>query len=171
MLYVFGGLPSAGKSVLSRFLAERLSAVHLRIDSIEQSLKTHAGMDPVGVAGYVSAYAIAKDNLQLGHTVIADSVNPIQITRNAWRQVAEEARSTICEIEVVCSDVAQHKGRYLARVPDIAGLVNGPWEDVVNREYEPWATRNILIDTASVSIADSQVELLEKVTQFGRDQD
>jgi predicted kinase len=31
--------------------------------------------------GYRVAYAVAEENLGLGRTVIADSVNPIQLTR------------------------------------------------------------------------------------------
>ncbi|MBL4681674.1 MAG: kinase [Pseudomonadales bacterium] len=166
MLYVFGGLPSSGKSVLSRYLAEQIGAMHIRIDSIEQLLRVHAGINPVGVAGYVSAYAIAKNNLDLGHTVIADSVNPIQVTREAWKAVADEAGTDICEIEVICSDVVEHKARYIERISDIDGLEYGPWEDVLNREYEDWISRDLLIDTASKSIGESQSELLSKVEGF-----
>jgi predicted kinase len=39
MLYIFGGLPGAGKSTLSRHLARRIRAVHLRVDTIEHALK------------------------------------------------------------------------------------------------------------------------------------
>lgn len=35
------------------------------------------------------AYAIAEDNLRVGRTVIADSVNPLQLTRNTWLDVGE----------------------------------------------------------------------------------
>jgi len=163
MLFVFGGLPSSGKSILSKYLAVKLNAMHVRIDSIEQLLRVHAGLNPVGVAGYVSAYAIAKDNLQLGHTVIAESVNPVRITRDAWKAVADEAGVSICEIEVVCSDLAQHKARYISRVPDIDGLEYGPWDDVLNREYENWESKDLQIDTASKSIVESQEELLTKL--------
>jgi hypothetical protein len=39
--------------------------------------------------GYVVAYRLAADNLRLGLDVIADSVNSIQTTRTAWKEVAE----------------------------------------------------------------------------------
>ena len=29
-------------------------------------------------------YAVAEDNLRLGRTVVADSVNPVKLTRDAW---------------------------------------------------------------------------------------
>jgi len=166
MLYVFGGLPSSGKSVLSKYLAEKINAMHIRIDSIEQLLRAHTDLNPVGVVGYVSAYAIAKDNLELGQTVIADSVNPIQITRDAWKTVAKETGAKICEIEVICSDIGEHKARYIARIADIDGLEYGPWDDVLDREYEDWASKDILIDTASKSISESQSELVSKIEKF-----
>ena len=41
--------------------------------------------------GTASAYAVAEDNLRLGPDVIGDSVNPLPVTREAWRGVAERA--------------------------------------------------------------------------------
>ena len=68
------GLPGVGKTAISRELAMAVGAVHLRIDSIEQSLRS-AGWRVEG-EGYAVAYALAADNLALGRTVIADCVNP-----------------------------------------------------------------------------------------------
>lgn len=86
MLYIFGGLPAAGKSTLSLRLSHHLRAVHVRIDTIEQAMRD-AGAALHGPEGYSVAYALAGDNLRLGHTVVADSVNPLKITRDAWRDV------------------------------------------------------------------------------------
>ena len=70
MLIVMSGLPGAGKTVISRALAEATGAIHLRIDSIEQALRNH-GIQVEG-EGYAVAHAVAADNLALGRTVIAD---------------------------------------------------------------------------------------------------
>ena len=75
MLIVFGGLPGSGKTTLAREMARELGAVHLRIDSIEVALK-RAGVEEMRDVGYRVAYAVAEDNLKLGRTVVADSVNP-----------------------------------------------------------------------------------------------
>ena len=40
MLIVLGGLPGAGKTTGARALAERLKAVHVRVDTIEQALRS-----------------------------------------------------------------------------------------------------------------------------------
>ena len=76
MLIILAGLPGTGKTTIARGLARQLGAVHIRIDSIEQAIRGSgvlvASLDD---AGYRAAYAVAADNLRLGHTVIADSVN------------------------------------------------------------------------------------------------
>src|SRR5262245_36029931 len=103
MLYIFGGLPGTGKSALSRHLARSLKAVYLRVDTIEQALR-EAGGHVIGPEGYTIAYRIAEGNLALDLHVVADTVNPLQITRAAWRAVAARAGVPFVEIEVVCSN-------------------------------------------------------------------
>ena len=51
MLYIFGGLPATGKSELSKYLASSISAVYIRIDSIEQELR-NAGFKNLYDEGY-----------------------------------------------------------------------------------------------------------------------
>lgn len=150
MLIIMGGLPGVGKSTLSRVLARRLSAVWLRIDSIEQAL-VHSGkimMAQMGSSGYEVAYALAADNLRLNNWVIADAVNPIALTRQAWRDVAVQNAAPSLEIEVVCSDPALHRARIQERHADIAGHQLPDWEQVVNRAYVPWPQAALQIDTA-----------------------
>src|SRR5690348_505108 len=103
MLYIFGGLPGAGKSTLSAVLARRCNACYLRIDTIEQTMRD-SGLTVDGPAGYLMGYRLALDNLRLGLSVVADSVNPISITRKSWIHVATQAEAPFVEIEVVCSD-------------------------------------------------------------------
>jgi predicted kinase len=110
MLYIFGGFPGTGKSTLSQYLARDRQCVHLRIDTIEHALR-QTGSLITGSEGYVVAYHLAADNLRLGLSVVADSVNPLQITRTAWREVALRASVPFVEIEVICSDIAEHQHR------------------------------------------------------------
>src|SRR5258708_37608840 len=112
MLIIFAGLPATGKSTLSRELARELQAVHLRIDTIECALiAALPPSHPIDDLGYRVAYATAADNLRLGRTVVADSVNPLEITRQAWRAVAAGAQVTAVEVEIVCSDPVEHRRR------------------------------------------------------------
>jgi len=112
MLIIFGGLPGTGKTTLAQQLAREIRAVYLRIDSVEQVIRDSGVVtNALDDAGYRVGYAVAEDNLRLGRTVIADSVNPVRVTREAWLNVADRTRSKAVEIEVTCSDATQHQHR------------------------------------------------------------
>ena len=84
MLIILGGLPGTGKTTIARELARQLGALYLRIDSIEQAIRDFRAVSkPLDDAGYRIAYVIAEDNLRLGRTVVADSVNPIEVTNES----------------------------------------------------------------------------------------
>ena len=156
VLYIFSGLPGGGKTTLARHLARELSALHLRIDTIEQALRETHGRPLDGPEGYLIAYRLAEDNLLLGMSVVADSVNPIHLTRAAWRDVAMRTRVPYVEIEVRCSDAVEHRARVEWRASDIPSLRLPTWDDVQSREYEPWdADRVIVIDTAGQTMSQS----------------
>jgi predicted kinase len=160
MLIVFGGLPGTGKTALSRPFAAESGAVYLRIDTIEQAVRESCGLgDDVGAAGYEIAYGLARDNLRLGRAVIADCVNPIAITRNAWRDLAAEAGAPIVEVEVVCSDKAEHRRRVETRRGDIAGLKLPVWDEIAMREYEAWDRPHLILDTARMTPVQALEEL------------
>jgi predicted kinase len=152
MLLIFGGLPGVGKTVLARELARQIGATHLRIDSIEQAIE---GREPLNDTGYRVAYAIAEDNLRLGRTVIADCVNPIRLTRDAWLAVAERSGTRAVEIEVTCSIPEEHRRRIETRLADIPGMRMPAWADVVAREYEPWDRPHLVIDSANRTIEEN----------------
>ena len=82
MLVIFGGLPGVGKTTIAQELARQIGAMHVLIDSIEQAIRDCTPVVPPPLEeGYRVGYAIARDNLRIGRTVVADSVNPLLITR------------------------------------------------------------------------------------------
>lgn len=150
ILIVFGGLPATGKTTLSRELTRRIGETYIRIDAIEQTLRAQG--HEVGPMGYVIANALAAENLRLGRAVVADCVNPVQASRDGWRQTALLGSARLAEIEVICSDVALHRRRAEVRTSDIVGLTLPTWHEIANRHYEPWDREHLLLDTAHESI-------------------
>jgi len=161
-LYIFAGLPGSGKTTLSRLLASELNAVHLRIDTVEQALRDVCKLQVHG-EGYRLSYAIAEDNLQIGNDVVADSCNPINLTRSEWEHVAKANDSTYFNIEIVCSDVDEHRDRIESRPSDIPGLEVLKWQDVMEREHDIWSKERIVIDTARRSEQQCFEELMFSV--------
>lgn len=160
MLYIFAGLPGSGKTTLSLRLAAHFRAAYLRIDTVEQALRDLCGLRVEG-EGYRMAYRVAADNLGLGISVVADSCNPISLTREEWQQVAIDAGARFRNIEVTCSDRSEHRRRVDQRKSSIATLRLPSWKDVEEREYHPWEVERIVVDTAGLSVEESLRVLLE----------
>ena len=174
MLIIMAGLPGTGKSTLSYLLARHLRAAHIRIDTIESTLK-NLNMK-VGHAGYGIAFGLVRDNLEVGQTVIADSVNPVDETRRLWREVAEGASVPFREVEIVCSDVDEHRERVVARRAAYLATSEGKasnwqppaWKTVVERYVDTWTTEHVVLDTAGQSVDTSFRDLCQilEVTSF-----
>jgi predicted kinase len=161
-LIIFSGLPGAGKTTLAKLLAVRLRAVYLRADTIETALRD-GGVAEVGGLGYAIGYATATENLRLGNAVVADSVNPWQLTRDAWRRAAADAGKSWVDVEVICSDLQEHRRRVEGRAIDIPSLRRPTWQDVLDRDYHSWTDLRVQVDTAAVSIEDAFEGLLRSI--------
>jgi predicted kinase len=131
-------------------LARRVPAYHTAEDIL-----AGAGGARDGPEGYLIAYGIAADNLRLGHTVIADCVNPVAATRRAWRAVASEQEVACINVEIVCSEEGEHRSRVESR-----GTAELCWADVLQRSYDTWEMPRLVLDTAGQTPAQSYVALL-----------
>lgn len=158
-LYIFAGLPGTGKTTLAQKLSQAIGATYLRIDTVEQGLRTLCNFNVQG-EGYRLSYRLAADNLKLGHSVIADACNPIARTRREWNTVAAGAGAHCVNIEIVCTDQSEHRYRVETRQSTIPGMKLPTWDQVENREYHPWHCQRLTIDTAGRTVQESVTELL-----------
>jgi predicted kinase len=152
-LVVVSGFPATGKTSIAGTLAQQIRAAHLRIDTIEQAVVDATSLvQPIGPVGYLIGYAVAVDQLRNHVSVVADSVNPLAVTRSAWREVGACHAARTVEVEVVCSDPEEHRRRAETRTTSIPGLILPTWQQILDREYEPWDHPQLVIDTAGADI-------------------
>jgi hypothetical protein len=85
------------------------------------------------------------------------------LTRDAWVEVANRAGAHAIEIEVQCSDGAEHRRRVETRVSDVPGLSLPTWEQVVGREYHAWKREHIVMDTATATVEQNVALLLDRI--------
>ena len=152
VLVVVGGLPATGKSTIATALARRTSSPYFRVDRIEQAIVAWSALShPVGPVGYAVAHALAREQLELGLDVIVECVNPTAVTRDGWVGTAKAAGAEFVEVEVICSDEDEHRRRAEVRSSDVEGLVKPAWTAILEREYEPWLRRPLIVDSATTS--------------------
>lgn len=115
------------QSTISGTLAASATTPYLRVDRIEQAIVAWSFLShPVGPVGYAVAHQLAAEQLQLGLDAIVECVNPTALTRDARPQTAAGAGAGIVEVEVVCSDRAEHRRR-------VETLTSPAWRNAPNR--------------------------------------
>jgi predicted kinase len=150
MLIVMSGLPGVGKTTIAREVGRATRGVHVRIDSIEQALR-NSGWD-VQAEGYRVAYVVAEDNLRLGRIVVADCVNPLPATQNEWRAVAARAQVGVLDVEVVCSNLDEHRRRVESRVADIIGHALPTWDEIARPDDHARDDERLIVDSATLDV-------------------
>jgi predicted kinase len=82
--------------------------------------------------------------------VVVDAVNPVEAARRGWRDLARRANVELRVVEVVCSDTVEHRRRVEQRQADLDGHTVPTWQQVMDREYEPWSEERLVLDTAAL---------------------
>lgn len=156
ILICFSGLPGVGKTTIARAFCVQTQCTYLRVDLVESALRESVlKIDPSEDAGYLAISAIAKSNLKLGLNVVADTVNPVPESRALWTRTAQEAGARLLNVEVVCSDLREHRARVETRVADIDGHPLPDWQRVQNRRYSPWTSPDLRLDSARLNVEQS----------------
>jgi predicted kinase/transcriptional regulator with XRE-family HTH domain len=170
VLVVVGGLPATGKSTVASALARQAGLAFVRVDRIEQAIIDSAAPGqplrrPLGPVGYTVAYGVAAEQLGHGVSVVAECVNPLGVTRDAWSDVAAGHGARLVEVELVCTDQAAHRERAWSREVDIPGLRLPEWKQITSREYEPWDRGHLVIDTATSTPAEAVAAILAAIPE------
>ncbi|AEE26252.1 AAA family ATPase [Francisella hispaniensis] len=163
--YIFSGLPGVGKTTLAKQLAQAMpDTIYFRIDTVEYYLKKAYPQEPTK-QGYEIAFYQAKENLELGKNVIIDCCNPILESRDLWNSLSQINDTKIINIEVTCSDKQIHQNRVETRYksdPDKYPT----WQNVLNRDYEPWKDEIIRVDTAKTDTIESFNILINHLEEY-----
>lgn len=151
MLIVMAGLPGTGKSTIAGELARALSCAILSVDPIEAAL-WRAGIEksqPSGLAAYVVAEELARQQLVLGHDVLIDAVNDAKEARFQWSSLAAELGTSLAFVEVCCSDAVTHQNRLQSRRRGIVGFPEPTWESVIARQegFQSWSDARARLDS------------------------
>ncbi|KAA8880606.1 ATP-binding protein [Nocardia colli] len=164
-LVVFAGRPGCGKTTVARALADEMGTTFLRIDTIEAAIVATLMPFEENPVGYVAAAWVAEDQLRGGRSVVVDACNNVEAARKMWTDLAGRLNVALSWVEVICSDVAEHRRRVETRVPDWPGQGNPTWAQVQARQWEPFTEPRILIDnidetgTVAAKVAAIRAEL------------
>jgi predicted kinase len=154
VLVVIMGLPGTGKSAVSEGVARTIGAPIFSVDPLEATL-LRAGITRdhrSDYAAYDLVATLARSQLHLGQSAVVDAVNPIELVRAWWRDLAAEFGVPRPLIECICSDPALHRQRVEGRHRDIPGFIYEPtWPQVDARraEYEPCTEDRLMLDAVN----------------------
>lgn len=115
------------------------------------------------------ANALAEANLLLGHSIVADCVNPVRDSREGWSKVAARVSAKLVNIHLVCSNVAEHRRRVEERLADIPDHILPTWEAIVQHEFETRDDDHLLLDTTTMSPAELVDRCYVHVADMGGD--
>jgi predicted kinase len=99
---------------------------------------------------------LAERQLQLGQSVILDSVASTLSIRATWRALAAAYRAEWRVIECICSDEAAQRDRMNVRQRNIPDWHELDWSEVerVKAYYAPWNEERLILDAVN-SLAEN----------------
>lgn len=155
VLLLMKGPPGSGKSVIARELGRILGWPVIDKDDVRDLLP-----DEIGGVSYEAMVAIARRQLLLGMSVIADSPLGYERGYRAALRIAKETSAAVAVVECVCADEAEWHRRIEARSSmGMASHHATDWQRV--RDFfartagEPFVVDvpHLTVDTASADLA------------------
>ncbi len=145
------GLPGSGKSALAEALARTMRCALLSVDPIEAAM-WRAGVardQPTGIAAYVVAEDLAREQLCLNNDVIVDAVNDAEPARAQWYSLALQLAEPLAFVEVFCGDENEHRRRLEGRQRAITGFPEPTWQSVLQRaeSFGNWNEPRLRLDS------------------------
>ncbi len=163
------GPPGSGKSAIARELGRRLGWPVIDKDDVRDLLP-----DEIGGVSYEAMLAIARRQLLLGMSVIADSPLGYERGYAAALRIAKEASAVVAVVECVCSDEAEWRRRIESRSSmGLASHHATDWRRVrdffARTAAEPFVVDvpHLTVDTASADLAtttDVVLDLIRRIT-------
>jgi predicted kinase len=170
---VFTGLPGTGKTSIAEAVARELGIPVFAKDWLEATLircelQQAEGGPPLGSAGYQLLTTLAERQLQLGQSVILDSVASTLSIRSTWRTLAQTYQAEWRVIECICSDEAAQRDRMNVRQRGIPSWHELDWSEVerVKAYYAPWDEECLILDAVKPLTENIAAALRYLRTQF-----
>lgn len=133
---VMRGYPGTGKSTIARLLATSLHAPLIDRDILRQMAVDHFGNLPqVGHFSYELMFALAREQLRLGLSVVVDTPLTYRRTYEECQQIAQAFHVPMLVVHCQCPPDVQ-KRRLEGRKGQVSNFQITSWE-----EWERWKER------------------------------
>lgn len=130
------GYPGTGKSTIARLLASSLHAPLLDRDILRQAaVDTFGNVPQVGSFSYGLMFALAREQLQLGLSVVVDTPLTYRRTYERCLEIARECSTPLLVVHCQCPPEVQ-KRRLEDRKGQVSNFQITSWE-----EWERWRDR------------------------------
>lgn len=133
---VMRGYPGTGKSTIARLLAASLQAPFIDRDILRQmAVDSFGALPQVGYFAYELMFALAREQLRLGMSVVVDSPLTYRSTYETCREIARAFDTPMLVVHCQCPAEVQ-KRRLEGRKGQVSSFQITSWA-----EWEQWRTR------------------------------
>jgi predicted kinase len=133
---VMRGFPGTGKSTIARLLAAALHAPLIDRDIIRQmAVHVFGELPQVGQFSYELMFALTREQLSLGLSVVVDTPLTYRTTYEQCKQLALEYQTPMLVVHCICPPEVQ-KRRLEGRKGNVSAFQITSWE-----EWEQWKPR------------------------------